>query len=517
MSRNIFEIGAGEICHLILDQIDSLKDLCSFCLTSRACFAMTVSHLYKVVPLAARPTEFMDSTPPLIFAHSLSSRLLDSKNEVLRRAVHELDFGLFSPEDIDDMETRLLSLVDSLPNLQRVKIRGRLTPKALETLAGHQKRISLFLLGEDGQRQVEDHMQMRNVVALAATVNPYDRTNGPNRRVLGVQKLLFACPALLSFSLEFAPDLSSDMGIPEVVPTLSFSLANTKATFPPLEELSLIGYQMSQDEAEHWKKKFQWSSLKSLTLGPPNMVAFLSQTTGCALSLKTLEVKRWLDEETRSDCPSLQCFLMAFTTLESLVVKGYHVPLEAVANHRSLKCLCIHSFEPVHSVSTAYLRPTYGVEQLKELDERCPHLEELELDSNSREEAARVLESITQKFRNLRRLTVHLALDLRGKAANAIPPKVPDSNAYVNPVLTEDYAREIGQPFFACRRQRLPSSRLGLLVLKTGEPLRTLSDYESINMAYERKYTDTIEVRRPLDIERTPDVVTLARDPWSCF
>lgn len=86
---------------------------------------MAVSHLYKVVPLAVREldpmTGFMDSTPPLVFAHSLSSRLLDAKNELLRRAVHELDFGHFDLEDIDDMETRLLSLVDSLPNLQRVK------------------------------------------------------------------------------------------------------------------------------------------------------------------------------------------------------------------------------------------------------------------------------------------------------------------------------------------------------------------------------------------------------------
>lgn len=227
---------------------------------------------------------------------------------------------------------------------------------------------------------------MHNVVALAAKVDPYDETRGPNRRVLGVQKLLFACPALLSFSLEVTAGFGlAMMGIPESQPILSFALSDTKTSFPPLEELSLSGFQMSQEESEHWREKLQWSSLKSLTLGPRNMVAFLSQTTGCAQSLKTLEVKRWSDEDTRSDCPPLQAFLTAFTSLESLVVKGYHIPLEAVGNHPGLKHLCLHSFEIVDNASSADLRPTYGVEQLEELDERCSHLEALELDSNSKE------------------------------------------------------------------------------------------------------------------------------------
>lgn len=88
----------------------------------------------------------------------------------------------------------------------RHRLRGWLTSQTLETLVGRQKPVSLFLLGEDGQREIEDHMEMRNIVALAAKVDPYERTKGPNRRILGVQKLLFACPALLSFSLEFTPD-----------------------------------------------------------------------------------------------------------------------------------------------------------------------------------------------------------------------------------------------------------------------------------------------------------------------
>lgn len=63
-----------------------------------------------------------DDAEPMVFARSLSSRLLDTKNESLRRAVHELDFGKFRiAEDLSEMEERLVALVDSLPNLRRVK------------------------------------------------------------------------------------------------------------------------------------------------------------------------------------------------------------------------------------------------------------------------------------------------------------------------------------------------------------------------------------------------------------
>lgn len=57
----------------------------------------------------------------MAFAHSLSSRLLDPKNEQLRDAVRELDFRQFHGKHLRDMEKRLVALVDVLPNLQRVK------------------------------------------------------------------------------------------------------------------------------------------------------------------------------------------------------------------------------------------------------------------------------------------------------------------------------------------------------------------------------------------------------------
>lgn len=74
---------------------------------------MAIPHLYRVIPLV--PHEIIDwevEDDPLVFVRPLTSRLLDTKNEQLRNAVHELDFGLFSDEEDDNlgyMETRLVA------------------------------------------------------------------------------------------------------------------------------------------------------------------------------------------------------------------------------------------------------------------------------------------------------------------------------------------------------------------------------------------------------------------------
>ncbi len=116
-------------------QIDSLRDLCSVSLVSRTWYAMAVPHLYKIIPLVMRATDPMDwfaqaDQDPCVFARSLSSRLLDPRNEQLRNAVHELEFGQFNEGDIDDIEQRLVALVDSLPNLQRIKYAASRVPGA---------------------------------------------------------------------------------------------------------------------------------------------------------------------------------------------------------------------------------------------------------------------------------------------------------------------------------------------------------------------------------------------------
>lgn len=248
-----------------------------------------------------------------------------------------------------------------------------MTQEVLRDLVGRSKRISFHLLDEDGRRPVEGDWQ--NVVALAAQVRPSEDRGGPNQDILGLQKLLLACPKLTSFSLGIAGNYGGCVQrMPRFRNIHSFQFSGDE-TFPPLEELSLSGYRLSEEEWEHWQKGVQWSKLRSLTLGPRYMADFLELAAGYANSLRNLEVKLYTDAD-RTKCRRLERFLTGFSSLESLTVRGYHVPIGPIGHHPGLKDLCLHLFEPVRED----YRQTLDVEQLQELDKSCTDLERLEID-----------------------------------------------------------------------------------------------------------------------------------------
>ncbi|KAI0445765.1 hypothetical protein F4803DRAFT_559852 [Xylaria telfairii] len=492
-----------DVWHLIFDQIDSRQDLCNVCLTSRAWSAMAITHLYRIIPL--QPHEIIDwevEDDPLVFVRPLISRLLDTKNEQLRNAVHELDFGLFRDEEDEDlgfMETQLVALVDSLPNLRRVKLRSTPRQKLFEDLTRHGKRISLHLLGEDGKRPVENDLP--NVAVLAAQVNPTLDHDGPNRDVLGIQKLMFACPNLTSFSLKIVGGYGGCVRRPARFPRIRSFQFSGDEVFPPLEELSLSGYKRTEDEEWHWQERFQWSKLRSLTLGPLYTVDFLDVAAGYAESLRDLEVKVYDDAAGRLNCPPLKSFLKTFTSLESLTVRGYHLPVGTIGNHPDLKNLCLHAFEPVRGDSQ---RPTLSVEQLKELDKRCPRLETLELDLyRDGKWPEEFLKALATGFGNLRRLTLHLELGIRTVRGFIGPEK--EKTVYIQPILNEDSAKDVGGQFFKWRS----SSKLSVLVLKTGETLRRYPQWEPPYSSFERKHATEMEVYNPWNTEGVPKVVVL--------
>ncbi|KAI1744577.1 hypothetical protein F4680DRAFT_405341 [Xylaria scruposa] len=499
-----------DIWHLILGQLESRKDLYNVCLTSRAWYTMAMPHLYKVVPLAPRPHDIFDwerKKDLMLFVHSLSSRLLDTENEELRKAVHELDFGNFEDPFLNDMEKQLVTLVDSLPNLQRVKIRSRLTQKVLGDLAGHSRRIPLHLLGEDGRRQIENDLE--NVVALAAKVNPSNESEGPNRRILGIQKLLFACPNLTWLSLEIVGGYGGCVrSMPRFERVYSFRLSGDE-TFPPLEGLSLSGHWVDEAEYEQWQKKFQWSKLRSLALGPRYTADFLKLAAGHAKSLQELTVKVHDDADRKTACPPLEQFLKTFTSLESLTVRGYHLPIEPIANHPGLKHLCLHSFEVVHGDTT---RPTLSVEQLQELDRSCALLETLEIDLHRDGEWPEdILRTLATGFKNLRRLTLHLELGLKSVEGMRSPD--PETCVQTKPILNKDSAKEVGQQFFEWRS----SSNLNTFVLKTGEPLRRYPQWEPAYSVFEKRNGETVEVHKPRNTGNVPEVTIMDRSPGSYY
>ncbi|KAI1120339.1 hypothetical protein F5Y10DRAFT_258622 [Nemania abortiva] len=496
VSRTLVDMNL-DIWHLILDQIDSQKDLYNVCLTSRAWFAMAIPHLYKVVPLMLRPVKFpWEDREDMSFARSLSRRLLDTDNEQLRNAVRELDFGEFEDYDLEKMEKRLVALVDCLPNLETVKVRSQLTQEVLRAITGHSKRISLHLLNEDGKRSIEGDYDFRNVVALAATVDPFDEEDGPNRDVLGIQKLLFACQNLTSFSLEEAGWYGGCViGVrPRFESVHSFQFSGDE-TFPPLEELSLSGYRPRGAERDHWRNKLQWSKLRSLTLGPQYTATFLDLAAGYAQSLRNLEVKVYTDADQKTNCPPLEQFLMSFSSLESLSVRGYHLPVETIKNHPGLKHLCLHSFE---SVEKEISRPTLDIDQLQELDKSCAYLEILEIDlSRDGKWPEQILKTLATGFRNLQRLILHLEVGIEDVK----------ECTFIEPILSEDSARDVGQQFFKWRS----SSKLSTLVLKTGEPLRRDPQWEPDSSCFERRNAETMEVSNPWNTGGVPEVSVMQK------
>ncbi|KAI0544973.1 hypothetical protein F4679DRAFT_494229 [Xylaria curta] len=509
-----------DVWHLIMGQIDSLKDLYSVSLVSRTWYAMAVPHLYKVIPLEMQDIDLMDrfaqpDLDPCALARSLSSRLLDPRNEQLRNAVHEIEFGQFCQRHIDDMEQQLVALVDSLPNLQRIKTRDRLSQDILRQLDGHSKQLSLYLLDEKGKRTVEG--ELHSVHALAATVDIYDE-HRPVTDFLGVQALLFACPNLKSFSLTSLLDYGGcSPRIPAWGTVFSFQLSSDGKPFPALEDLSLNGYHLSQNEGEHWVEKVEWSKLRSLSLGPLNTTAFLQVANNHATFLRDLTVQVYPDDADGQ--PLLEEFLIKNTSLESLTVKGYYVSPRVVGFHAGLKHLCLHSFEPEEKSQT---RPVFCLVQLQELNTSCPYLETLEIDLHRDGTWPEPeLKTLATRFKNLRRLILHLELGIASVEVRTGPNGLSEESAnLIEPVLTEDSARGMGKQFFDWRSLSSSlswSSKLSLLVLKTGEPLRRFPEGEPFYARFERRHADTIEVHWPIGPEDAPKVVVLPRDPWSQF
>jgi len=82
-------------------------------------------YLYRTISLMPQDMSVFDiiETPGIEMRHyrSLSSMLLKRKNERLRNAVRELEFGGFQDSKVKAKENLLLRIVSGLPNLQRIK------------------------------------------------------------------------------------------------------------------------------------------------------------------------------------------------------------------------------------------------------------------------------------------------------------------------------------------------------------------------------------------------------------
>ncbi|OIW33160.1 hypothetical protein CONLIGDRAFT_666507 [Coniochaeta ligniaria NRRL 30616] len=494
-----------DIWYLVLDNLDALEDLSNMCLVSKNLYPLAIARLYRTLVLGPRPISFREYLNSLADgscdekkeretqwddSRALIRRLMGDRNREQARAVREVEVVAFQQGEEEfsfefKQKDGLAALVNALPNLRQFRL---LSSKPdfehlIRALNDHPNRPELHLLGETGSRVVTGSMPC--VATLRARVNPYfDRVDEPNRKILGLQGLFFACTNLKSFSLEEHGNYGGCVRrTPHHRGVYSFQLTGEE-TFPPLESLSLDGYFIELEEWTHWRNKIDWSNLKSLRLGPQPNTDLVKRFTGHAKFLRNLTVQTWAGEG-RDSCPRLESFLMSFDTLEQLVVRGHFLSIQALSNHPRLKHLCLHTVELKRNGAP---RPILDVADLSTLDANCPDLETLEIDI-SRDSSGwpeDITRSLASGFTNLRQLTLHceVGIDWAAQGRERKP---------LLPILDVDLAKTFGQSFFALR----PQSKLETLTLKAGEKLRRFPQWSPAYANDERKWSLIAHIRAP--------------------
>ncbi|KAK4209023.1 hypothetical protein QBC37DRAFT_430996 [Rhypophila decipiens] len=505
-----------DVWYLVLQHVPDRNDLSNLCRVCKELNTFATQFLYRTItigpPLVDNYTTYfrkmmrLTGEKPEYKLHStkwgeslaLVLRLathLNGNSQVQAHAVREIDIMAMrsqerrkEPDNLGpEFEEELPGLVRVLPNLRHVRMSSS-TPtfeELFRALHEHPNKPEIHLLKENGSRLVSGAIP--GVVTIKAQVSPWEDTpEKPNTVVPDIEKLLFACPNLKSFSLSVRNNYGGCMSPRLHHPvTKTFQFASSNAvTFPPLEFLSLSGYDMSDEEWPHWRDGLDWSRLKILHLGPdpvrsrgPAMADLLGRFEGHATALRTLTVETWAAEG-KETCPPLLSFLESFDTLEELTVNGHFIPVQNLARHRKLRRLCLHCIEVQRPEGSC--RPTYGVADLTLLDEICPGLETLEIDISrnaSGEWSKEVIGPLASSFSHLRDLTIHCEAGLVFDYARQDEP--------VLPLLDEGLVRAFAEVFFASRG----SSRMEKLTIKTGEGLRRFPQWHPRYRRVEEKCT----------------------------
>lgn len=211
---------------------------------------------------------------------------------------------------------------------------------------------------------------------------------GPNSRLLDFQKLVFNCPNLRSLSLTVV-DQHDHCNLRHLMfPSITnFHLAESDV-FPPIKNLSLNGYHIGPLEWPHWRDRFRWEGLSSLSLGPQPDRHSLGLLTGYLQNLHHFTLLAYNEEESLP-AEDIDRFLISFGSLVHLEIRGHSCSAEAVGNHPGLTRLCLHecelSPEQLAQLGSSIHRKTLTASDLELLQLRCPHIEELEIDCNRRD------------------------------------------------------------------------------------------------------------------------------------
>ncbi|KAI9370262.1 hypothetical protein BJX61DRAFT_535770 [Aspergillus egyptiacus] len=494
---------------LVFENVEK-EDLCNLCLVSRLFHAIATRILYRCITMV-EPDSYMDfldwdkppkTDPPQGGHWNLLSRLEDDANEDLRSLVQELILCHPPGRRVDSRflrhlrtDDRLSKLIASLPNLRRVRIElGQLqSDHVFRTISEHSRHPELILELAAGYHAFAPDQPRPYVSSLSVTVNPFEEHNGPNERMLAVQQLFLNCSNLRSLALTVFRYYGGCVVIVPRYPIISTFQLTGEEQFPPLRELSLDGYIMSEEEWLCFRKCVQWSKLSALTLGPQSSNKLPGRLAGYATSLTSLKISSYADEG-NEDPEGLERLLMSFDTLTTLELKGYICSVEAIGHHRNLSTLYLHEDEPA---CKGVQRKVLSVEELEYLDKQCSRLRSLAVDVQRGDN--RLPEDVFQKlatgFKSLKELSIHFELGLV------------DIHAPITPPLNYATARNIGQAIFNERKHAgIPVGPPFMVTLWTGSCFRRFPQWEPGFSRFERAYTATYELRLPNDPGRSSEV-----------
>ncbi|GKZ36763.1 hypothetical protein AbraIFM66950_007960 [Aspergillus brasiliensis] len=496
-----------DVWHLIFE-LCTTQDLYHFCLVDKAFNSIATPLLYRSIslvppkdppespPLSAFTDEKTEPKPPR--GHwLLLSRLEHEANDTLRALVQELDvsnppFVWADSDFLKRLENNdcLASLVARLPNLRKISISLPcvISTTLIRNICEHHRKPELLLLNQKGENKLSSLAEhtLPCVTTLSASVNPYADRDGPNRTLLTLQKLFFNCPHLRSFSLTIIKQYGGCViRIPMYSVVTAFQLTGEEI-FPPLEHLSLDGYLLDDQQWNHWRDGLQWDKLVSLSVGPQRCTGLLRRLAGYTRSLKSLKVCSWQDERD-AEREGLIEFLSSFDSLETLELKGYICPVEAMAHHRNLSTLCLHEEE---TASEAKPRHVLTAEELGQLDADCPKLKSLQIGVKRKNDEwpNDIFDELATGFLNLRSLSLHFELGLA------------DTDHPIKPLINYASVRSIGQQFFDRRRQAgVQVSDSFILTVWTGKYYRRFPQWKPAYAYFERDFSATYEISLPCD------------------
>lgn len=385
-----------DVWHLVFELCTN-QDLCHLCLVDKVFNSIATPLLYRSISLVAHKdpserrhlsTSTEAKTEPELPRGPwlLLSRLEDDANDTLRAWVQDINvssppFAWVDAQFLKRLQSNdcLAALVARLPNLRRITIGfpSIQSTTLIRTICEHSRKPELILLHQSSENKNSSLAEqiLPCVTTLSASVDPSYDQNGPNRQILTLQKLFFKCPHLRSFSLSVVKQYGGCVIRMPRYPVISSFQFTGEEIFPPLEHLSLDGYWLNDKEWTYWRDGLQWDKLVSLAVGPQRCAGLFQRLAGHATSLKSLNVCSWQGEG-KYEREGLIELLSSFDSLETLILKGYKCPVEAIARHSNLSTLCLHEEE---SASKEHPRQVLTAEELSQLDVSCPKLKSLQV------------------------------------------------------------------------------------------------------------------------------------------